>query len=56
MIELHAFLSKILRDNGILTISSLDEQKRIARILDSLVKVQNQLVDGSSQFKISAHL
>ena len=46
----HAHLNTLLRDNDILTNDTQHEQKRIACVLDSLINVQNQLVNGSYLF------
>ena len=37
---LHAYLTKILKDNGLLSSDSLLEQQKIAAILESLVQIQ----------------
>ena len=44
MTDIFNSLRLILRDNNIVTGESLEEQKRIAKMVDSMVKVQNELV------------
>jgi hypothetical protein len=44
MTEIYNSLRTILRDNSIVTTETLEEQKRIASMVDSIVKVQNELL------------
>lgn len=44
MTDIYNSLSKILKDNDITTAENLEEKKRIEKIVDSMVKVQNELV------------
>ena len=48
MCTLHTYLTKILKDNGILSSETQIDQELIAKIIDPLVKIQNQLVNPSS--------
>ena len=42
----------MLKDNNIVTGESLEEQKRIAKMVDSMVKVQNELVRQTKNSQI----
>jgi hypothetical protein len=44
MADIYNSLKSILRDNNILTADTYAEQQRIAKMVDSMVKVQNELV------------
>jgi hypothetical protein len=52
MTEIFNSLRLILRDNNIATGESLEEQKRIAKMVDSMVKVQNELVRQTKNSQI----
>ena len=41
MTKLYNSLNKILKDNKVITEDSAQDQKRIAKIVDSMVKVQS---------------
>ena len=53
---LYNSLSKLLKDNKVLKEDSDLEQMKITKIVDSIVKVQNQLVNQSKSSHISIHL
>ncbi len=40
-------LSKTLKESNILTADAIEEQQKIAKMVDSMVKVQNELVKQS---------
>jgi hypothetical protein len=44
MTNIYNNLRQILIDNNIVTADSLEEQKRISKMVDSMVKVQNEIV------------
>ena len=44
MTDIYNSLKSILKDNNIVTADILEEQQRIAKMVDSMVKVQNELV------------
>lgn len=44
MTDIYNSLRTILKDNNIVTAETLEEQQRIAKMVDSIVKVQNELV------------
>ena len=50
---LYNSLSKLLKDNKVVKEDSVLEQKKIAKMVDSIVKVQNQLVNQSKSSHIS---
>ncbi len=50
--EIYNSLRKILRDNDIVTAETLEEQQRIAKMVDSMVKVQNELVKQTKSSQI----
>ncbi len=52
MTDIYNSLSKILKDNDITTAENLEEKKRIEKIVDSMVKVQNELVRQSKSSQI----
>ena len=52
MTDIFNSLRLILRDNNIVTGESLEEQKRIAKMVDSMVKVQNELVRQTKNSQI----
>jgi hypothetical protein len=45
MIKIYDSLSTVLRENNVVSLESVQEQKRIAKVVDSIVKVQSQLVN-----------
>ena len=49
MTDIYNSLRKILRDNDIVTAEAVEEQQRIAKMVDSMVKVQNELVKQSKK-------
>ena len=53
LILLYNSLSKLLKDNKVVKEDSVLEQKKIAKMVDSIVKVQNQLVNQSKSSEIS---
>jgi TPP-dependent pyruvate/acetoin dehydrogenase alpha subunit len=52
MTDLYNSLRKILRDNDIVTAETIEEQQRIAKMVDSMVKVQNELVKQTKSSQI----
>jgi hypothetical protein len=44
MTDIYHTLRKLLKDNNIVTADVLEEQQRIEKIIDSIVKVQSELV------------
>ncbi len=52
MTDIYNSLRKILRDNDIVTPEALEEQQRIAKMVDSIVKVQNELVKQTKSSQI----
>ena len=50
--EIYNSLRKILRDNDIVTAETIKEQQRIAKMVDSMVKVQNELVKQTKSSQI----
>ena len=52
MTDIYNSLRKILRDNDIVTADALEEQQRIAKMVDSMVKVQNELVKQTKSSQI----
>jgi hypothetical protein len=52
MKEIYDSLRKILRDNDIVTAATLEEQQKIAKMVDSMVKVQNELVKQTKTSQI----
>ena len=52
MTDIYNSLRKILRDNDIVTAETLEEQQRIAKMVDSMVKVQNELVKQTKSSQI----
>ena len=52
MTDIFNSLRLILKDNNIVTGESLEEQKRIAKMVDSIVKVQNELVRQTKNSQI----
>jgi hypothetical protein len=52
MTDIYNSLRKILRDNDIVTAEALEEQQRIAKMVDSMVKVQNELVKQTKSSQI----
>ncbi len=50
--EIYNSLRKILRDNDIVTAETIEEQQRIAKMVDSMVKVQNELVKQTKSSQI----
>jgi hypothetical protein len=52
MTAIYNSLRKILRDNDIVTAETLEEQQRIAKMVDSMVKVQNELVKQTKSSQI----
>jgi hypothetical protein len=52
MTDIYNSLRKILRDNDIVTAETLEEQQRIAKMVDSMVKVQNELVKQTKTSQI----
>jgi ribosome recycling factor len=53
---LYNSLSKLLKDNEVVKEDSALEQKKIAKMVESIVKVQNQLVNQSKSSNISTLL
>ncbi len=47
MCEIYNMLSKTLKESNILTADAIEEQQKIAKMVDSMVKVQNELVKQS---------
>ncbi len=56
MMEIYNSLRTILRDNNIVTGEALEEQQRIAKMVDSIVKVQNELVKQTKNSQMEMHL
>ena len=52
MTDIYNSLRTILRDNNIVTAETLEEQQRIAKMVDSMVKVQNELVKQTKNSQI----
>ncbi len=52
MTDIYNSVSAILKENNIVTSETLEEQKRITKIVDSIVKVQNELVKQSKNSQI----
>jgi hypothetical protein len=52
MTVIYDSLRKILRDNDIVTAETLEEQQRIAKMVDSMVRVQNELVKQTKTSQI----
>jgi malate synthase len=52
MTDIYNSLRTILRDNNIVTAETLEEQQRIAKMVDSIVKVQNELVKQTKNSQI----
>ena len=52
MTDIYNSLRKILRDNDIVTAEALEEQQRIAKMVESMVKVQNELVKQTKSSQI----
>ncbi len=44
MTDIYNSLRAVLKDNNIVTADAVEEQQRIAKMVDSIVKVQNELV------------
>ncbi len=44
MTDIYNSVGAILKENNIVTSETFEEQKRITKIVDSIVKVQNELV------------
>ena len=56
MTQVQSALTKVLRDNNILSADAQEEQKKVEKIVGSMVKVQNHLVKPSKMFQIKAVL
>ena len=56
MTDIYNSLRTILRDNNIVTAETLEEQQRIAKMVDSMVKVQNELVKQTKNSQIETLL
>jgi malate synthase len=52
MTDIYNSLRTILKDNNIVTAETLEEQQRIAKMVDSIVKVQNELVRQTKNSQI----
>jgi malate synthase len=52
MTDIYNSLRTILKDNNIVTAETLEEQQRIAKMVDSIVKVQNELVKQTKNSQI----
>ena len=52
MTDIYNSLRTILRDNNIVTAETLEEQQRIAKMVDSMIKVQNELVKQTKNSQI----
>ena len=52
MTDIYNSLRTILRDNSIVTAETQEEQQRIAKMVDSMVKVQNELVKQTKNSQI----
>jgi hypothetical protein len=50
--DIYNNLRAILKDNNIVTADTLDEQQKIAKMVDSIVKVQNELVRQTKNSQI----
>ena len=53
MTKIYDSLSAVLKENKVVTEESVQEQKRIAKVVDSIVKVQNQLVNQAKNSSMS---
>ena len=54
--KLHTSLSKILRDNKVLFGDAQQEQQRVAKMVDSMLKVQNEVNSQSNSHNIKVLL
>jgi hypothetical protein len=52
MTEIYTSLRSILKDNSIVRADTLEEQQKIAKMVDSMIKVQNELVKQSKNSQI----
>ena len=52
LMDIYNSLKTILRDNNIVTAEAQEEQQRIAKMVDSIVKVQNELVKQTKNSQI----
>ena len=53
---IHKFSTKALRAGNIQTADQLDSQKRIEKVLESIVKVQSELINKGENSRIQALL
>ena len=53
---IHKFSTKALRAGNIQTADQLDSQKRIEKVLESIVKVQGELINKGENSRIQALL
>ena len=54
MLELHKALTKILRDNNILTANQVEDQQKMAKIIDSMATVQQEILKSANNYKIKS--
>ncbi len=54
--ELHKALTKILKDNNIATVDQVEQQQKMAQIIDSMANVQQEILKSANNNKIKALL
>ncbi len=54
MLELHKALTKILRDNNILTANQVEDQQKMAKMIDSMATVQQEILKSANNYKIKS--
>ncbi len=54
--ELHKALIKILKDNNIATVDQVEQQQKMAQIIDSMANVQQEILKSANNNKIKALL
>jgi hypothetical protein len=56
MVDIYNSLRKILIDNEIVAAETLKEQQRIAKTVDSMIKVQNEIINQTKSLQIESLL
>ena len=56
MLELHKALTKLLKDNNIITADQVEDQQKMAKIIDSMANVQQEILKSANNYKIKALL
>ncbi len=54
--KIHTICTKVLKGNNIQTVEQIEEQKRIYKLLESIVKVQTEIVNKGDDSDIEALL